>query len=152
MKLVPISDRPEENKEFSDYPSTKGIYEMTIEFYKKVGFVPPWIGYFASEEDGKIIGYAGFKGPPKKGAVEIAYGIEEAYRNQGKGTGICKLMVELALNADPKIVVTARTFSENNFSTKILQKNGFTYTGIVTDPEDGEVWEWVYQPDLGIIL
>jgi RimJ/RimL family protein N-acetyltransferase len=144
MKLVAISDRLEDNKVFDDFPSAKVILEMTIEFYKVVGFVPPWIGYFVMEED-NLIGYAGFKGPPKNGAVEIAYGTEEVYRSQGKGSAICKLILELAISTDPKTVVTARTLPEINHSTKILQKNGFVFSGTVTDPEDGEVWEWVFR-------
>ncbi len=33
---------------------------------------------------------------------------------------------------------------ENNFSTRILQKNGFIFSATVNDPEDGDVWEWIY--------
>jgi hypothetical protein len=37
---------------------------------------------------------------------------------------------------------------EENFSTKILRKNNFTLIGTVIDPEDGEVWEWIYVPEI----
>jgi hypothetical protein len=33
---------------------------------------------------------------------------------------------------------------EENFSTKILKKNGFKFSGVVNDAEDGDVWEWIY--------
>ena len=142
MKLIAISENPEENDSFLDNPSAKTGVEMTVEFYKSVGYAPPWIGYLV-EEEGNLVGFAGFKGPPKDGTIEIAYATEEIFRNQGKGTGICRLLVEMARMADPNVKITARTLPESNFSTKILGKNGFVFSGTVTDPEDGEVWEWV---------
>jgi len=144
MQLLPIQQRIEDNGMFTSMPSQLLIVRMTVEFYKKVGFVPPWIGYYA-EENGNIVGSAGFKGPPVDGTVEIAYGTMEEYRNQGWGTTICRQLVNLALERDPFIKITARTFLKENSSTRILQKNNFICHGTVTDPEDGEVWEWVFK-------
>jgi len=59
---------------------------------------------------------------------------------------MCRLLVELALKTDPNLRITARTLMEENASTKILKKNGFQFVGSVIDPDDGEVWEWVYSP------
>lgn len=117
---------------------------MTVEFYKRIGFVPPWIGYFV-EQDGAIVGSAGIKGKPVNGKIEIAYGTMEEFRNQGIGGEICRALVELSLNADPSIKVTARTLPENNFSANVLKKNNFVCIGMVNDPEDGDVWEWEFQ-------
>jgi len=141
MHLIAIKERIEDNKRFASNALHLEAIQMTIDFYKKVGFVPPWIGYFA-EENGNLVGSAGFKGPPINGTVEIAYGTFEEYRNQGIGTAICRQLVELSLKTDPFIRLTARTFSKENFSTKILQKNSFILLGPVQDPEDGEVWVW----------
>jgi [ribosomal protein S5]-alanine N-acetyltransferase len=141
MHLIAIKERIEDNKRFASNALQVETIQMTIDFYKKVGFVPPWIGYYA-EENGNLVGSAGFKGPPINGTVEIAYGTFEEYRNQGIGTAICRQLVELSLKTDPSIRLTARTFSKENFSTKILQKNNFILLGPVQDPEDGEVWEW----------
>ena len=141
MQLIPIKERLEDNSEFTSDPSCLEIIQMTIDFYKKVGFVPPWIGYNVLE-NGNLIGSAGFKGPPINGTVEIAYGTMEGYRKQGFGSAICKQLVELSLKADPSVRITARTISKEDFSTKILEKNNFILMGTVHDPEDGEVWEW----------
>lgn len=116
---------------------------MTIDFFKKVGYEPPWISYYVQGND-VLMGCAAFKGAPQNGIVEIAYGTFEPYRQKGVGTQICKLLVELALKTDPAVTITARTLPEKNFSTRILGKNGFLFSGVVNDPEDGEVWEWVY--------
>ncbi|MES1214737.1 MAG: GNAT family protein [Bacteroidota bacterium] len=143
MKLLPIKQTLEENQEFTNNPICKDTIYMTIEFYKKVGFTPPWISYYA-EIDGELVGAAAFKGKPINGTIEIAYGTFEQYQQQGVGTEICRQLVNLSLKTDPSVRITARTLAEENFSTKILKKNNFLFNGIVNDPEDGDVWEWVY--------
>ena len=143
MQLIPIKLRPEDNTQFTADPLRRLTVEMTVDFYKGVGFVEPWIGYLV-EQDGDFVGSAGFKGPPVNGTVEIAYGTDEKYRNRGIGTKICKLLVELSLKTDPSVKITARTFEASNYSTRILQKNNFLCIGTVNDPEDGEVWEWMF--------
>jgi [ribosomal protein S5]-alanine N-acetyltransferase len=144
MYLVPIAEQIEDNKEFVDNPRCRESIYMTVDFFKKVGYKIPWIGYYAKQNE-LVVGSAAFKGPPKNGVVEIAYGTFEPYRQKGIGTEICRLLVQLALKTDPAVKITARTLPEKNFSTKILEKNGFAFAGIVNDPEDGDVWEWVYQ-------
>jgi RimJ/RimL family protein N-acetyltransferase len=147
MNLIPVKETLEENQQFVDDPLCQDTIYMTIEFYKKVGFNPPWICYYV-QHDGNLVGSAGIKGKPVNGTVEIAYGTIEKYRKQGIGTGICKLLVDLCLETDPSIRITARTLPENNYSTRILEKNNFEFAGMVNDPEDGDVWEWVYHPIL----
>ena len=46
------------------------------------------------------------------------------------------------MKTDPTIQIIARTLMEDNASTKVLKKNDYKIEGVVTDPEDGEVWEW----------
>ena len=144
MKLLPVKRTLEENPDFANNPLCKETLTMCIEFYKKVGFNPPWICYYA-EEDGELIGSAAFKGKPINNTVEIAYGTIEAYRQQGVGTRICRQLIDLSLATDPSVRITARTLPENNYSTKILRKNNFILLGTVNDPEDGDVWEWEYK-------
>lgn len=143
--LLPIKERLSENAELATNPELVEVLEMTIQFFARVGYSPPWIGYFATV-NGQLVGSAGFKGRPIQGSVEIAYSTNESYRKQGIGSAICHALVELATATDPTVIVTARTFAEENFSTRILRKNGFLKKGIVVDPDDGEVWEWIYTP------
>src|ERR1700686_2639572 len=128
MELVPVNEHLEENSEFAANPLLKESLNMSIDFYKRVGFSPPWICYYVKQDD-ELVGCAGIKGKPVNGTIEIAYGTFEQYRNQGIGTGICKILVDLSLNTDPSIRITARTLAENNFSTKILKKNRFNFLG-----------------------
>jgi ribosomal-protein-alanine N-acetyltransferase len=60
---------------------------------------------------------------------------------------MCRQLVLLAQRTDPKLIITARTLPEYNYSTKILQRNGFRLLGNVWDKEDGDVWEWLYDKD-----
>jgi len=149
MKLLPVKQTLEENSVFANNPLCKETLNMCIEFYKKVGFNPPWICYYA-EEDGELVGSAAFKGKPINSTVEIAYGTMEAHRQKGVGTKICKQLVELSLATDESVRITARTLPENNYSTKILRKNNFILLGSVNDPEDGDVWEWEYKKDQAV--
>jgi ribosomal-protein-alanine N-acetyltransferase len=144
MYLVPIAEQIEDNKEFVDNPLCRESIYMTVDFFKKVGYKIPWIGYYAKQNE-IVVGSAAFKGPPKNGVVEIAYGTFEPHRQKGIGTEICRLLVQLALKTNTAVKITARTLPQRNFSTKILEKNEFEFAGIVNDPEDGDVWEWVYQ-------
>ena len=143
MDLIPINEHIEDNKDFTDNPLCQETIYMTIDFFKRVGYKKPWISYYAMKNDGRV-GCAAFKGVPQNGTVEIAYGTFEPFRQKGIGTEICKLLVELSLKTDPSVTITARTLPQKNFSTKILEKNGFIFSGTVNDPEDGDVWEWVY--------
>ena len=143
LQLIPIKEFLEDNKEFENHPDCNVHLEMSVMFYARVGYVVPWIGYYASI-DHKYVGSAGFKGRPVDGKVEIAYGTFPSFQHKGIGTLICGELVALALKTDPTVKIMARTLMEENYSTKILKKNGFVFQGVVADPDDGDVWEWQY--------
>jgi ribosomal-protein-alanine N-acetyltransferase len=145
MDLLPVYEMLEENKSFSGNPLCQESLAMSLDFYTRIGFHPPWICYYASQQ-GNLVGCAAFKGRPVNGAVEIAYGVFDYCQNQGIGTTICRTLVELSLKTDPSVRITARTLPAENFSTRILIKNEFAWIGEVIDPEDGLVWEWEYRP------
>ena len=143
MQLIQIHQTHEGNLDCANNPDCDESLLMSIDYYKQVGFVPPWICYYA-KKDGLLVGTAAFKGPPVQGRIEIAYGTFDKFRQQGIGTLICKSLVDLAVKTDASLSILARTLPEKNYSTRILEKNNFVLIGTVTDPEDGEVWEWEY--------
>lgn len=144
MKLVPIKQTIEENQEFVEHPDCRETVHMSIGFYKRIGYKPPWIGYYAKIDD-RYVGSCGFKGGPREGKVEIAYSTFPQYRRKGYAAEMCRQLVKLAEHEDPQVVVTARTLLQENYSTKILQKNNFVLVGTVRDDEDGDVWEWKHK-------
>jgi ribosomal-protein-alanine N-acetyltransferase len=147
ISLVPVNEYLEENVEFQANPLCHESLAMTCDFYTRVGFHKPWIGYYAKSGD-QLVGCAAFVGRPVNGTVEIAYGTFEPYRSQGVATAICGVLVDLALQTDPTLRVTAHTLREENYSTRVLRKNNFFLAGTIYVPEDGDVWEWEYQGPL----
>ena len=145
MELVPIKENLDDNKLFTGDPDFEGSLQMSVDFYKKAGFNMPWICYYVKSED-QFVGCAGYKGKPVNGKIEIAYGVFPQFMNKGIGTLIAKALVDLCLETDPDLIITAKTLPEENYSARILRKNNFKLLGPVIDEEDGEVWDWEYMP------
>ena len=142
MLLLPIDTDQTKNVRFKENPECVPILNVYPDFYQRVGYNKPWIGYFVTIDRDEIVGAGGYKGKPREGKVEIAYGTFKRYEGQGIGTEICRQLVLLSQNTDPAIRITARTLQDGYASIKILKKNGFECSGIVHDEEDGEVLEW----------
>jgi len=104
----------------------------------------PW-SHYNIFQDAEKVGQCAFKALPKNGKVEMAYYVFEPFQGQGIATEVCRLLTALSVAADPGVAVTARTLMEENASVQVARKNNYVFAGIVTDPEDGEVWEWVYR-------
>lgn len=144
MYLLPIEQDETLNSIYALHPECMEILQVYPGYYAKIGFVKPWIGYFASMDGQVIIGAGGFKGKPINKKVEIAYSTFKEYEGQGIGKEICTLLVELSLKTDSTLIITARTLENKNSSASILKHCGFSCKGTVQDEEDGTVWEWVY--------
>jgi ribosomal-protein-alanine N-acetyltransferase len=92
---------------------------------------------------GAAVGTCAFKGPPDaNGAVEIAYGIDEAFRGRGYATEAATALTLFGLADDRVQVVRAHTKPGNGPSPRVLEKCGFELRGEVIDPEDGPVYRW----------
>jgi [ribosomal protein S5]-alanine N-acetyltransferase len=113
----------------------------TADLYRRVGFMPPWIGYVAVV-DGRGVGGGAFVGPPKEGCVEIAYFTLEHEQGRGYASRTAASLVALARAHDPAIRLKAFTLKQENASTKILRARGFSIVGVAQDADAGEVWEW----------
>lgn len=114
---------------------------MSAAWYAKVGYVPPWTGYFAVTA-GIAVGGGGFKEAPKDGRVEIAYFTVPEFEGRGFATRTASALVAIARLADPRLVIAAQTLPAENASTAILRKLGFRLDRTIDHPEDGKVWEW----------
>ncbi len=142
LKFIPITPNdPDLLKLIGQNENCMMVYDLQVKLYDKLGYHEPWIGYFAQQEE-QIIGTCAFKGKPINGKVELAYFTFQRFEKQGLASTMCRQLVEISRQTDPKILITARTLPESNASTRILEKNGFTCIGKIVDPEEGEVWEW----------
>ena len=108
-------------------------------FYDRVGFHPPWVGYFAIEA-GTVVGTGGFAGVPRDGRVEVAYWTFKDHEGRGIATQVCRILVELVMREDNSLEIIAKTAPERNASTIVLEKNGFKYKEVVQDHEIGDAW------------
>ena len=141
MKLIPIRLNEDTTKGIFAAKEVQELFEIYRDYYPKVGFNVPWIGYFIVRKN-QIVGCCGYVEKPKNGKVEIAYGTFKEFENQGIASFGCKKLILIAQKTDPTITIFAKTAPENNASTKILGRNGFKFTGIVQDHEIGDAWEW----------
>ena len=104
----------------------------------------PWTHGFAMVEraSGATVGSCAYKGPPDDaGAVEIAYGVDPAFRGRGYAKEAAATLVDYATHSGVRLIC-AHTRPENGASARILESCGFECLGEVMDPEDGLVWRW----------
>src|SRR5690606_34016973 len=92
----------------------------TADLYRRVGFVPPWIGYVAVI-GGRAVGGGAFVGPPKDGFVEIAYFTLENEQHKGYASRTAASLAAKARAHAPGIGLKAFTLKEENPSTRILR-------------------------------
>lgn len=88
--------------------------------------------------DNTPIGSLCFKGGPVNGAVEIGYGIDEPYQNQGYATEAVKAMLAWAFGQQGVYFITAETEKDNLASIQVLKNNVFLPAGEGTE---GLLWE-----------
>ncbi len=82
-------------------------------------------------KDGANIGSLSFKGPPEEGIAEIGYGIAEEYRGFGYATEALETLLEWAFEQPGLTCVAAETEPGNLASRRVLEKCGFTPTGLM---------------------
>ncbi|MCW3107425.1 MAG: N-acetyltransferase [Segetibacter sp.] len=86
MVLLAIDIDETKNVKFRNNQECLDVLNVYPGYYRKVGYNKPWIGYFTTIDGEEIIGAGGYKGKPKDGKVEIAYGTFEKYQGRGIGT------------------------------------------------------------------
>jgi [ribosomal protein S5]-alanine N-acetyltransferase len=87
---------------------------------------------FVTEESPELVGWGGFKGPPRDGVVELGYEIAESRQGRGLATAATRAMVAEAFADERVRTVVAHTLTEPNASNRVLEKVGFRWDGEVT--------------------
>ena len=100
----------------------------------------PWGTHLFFDVDGALVGFGGFHGAPRDGEVELGYAVAPERQGRGIATAVVGQLVGRARAAGLTVVV-AHTLAEENASTAVLRKRGFTRTAEQHDP-DGDVWRW----------
>jgi [ribosomal protein S5]-alanine N-acetyltransferase len=144
MNLRPITLQEDKTNETYASADCQHLLNMYDDFYPKIGFIIPWVGYFVVRQD-KIVGSCGFVGQPKDGKVEVAYWTFKEFEGQGIASFACKELVAIAYQTDSGLTITAKTAPEQNASTNILENNNFVFAEIVQDDEIGDAWLWIHK-------
>jgi len=87
----------------------------------------PWS--ITLRKEGTLLGDIGFKGPVTDNAVEIGYGLDEAYWGQGYATEAAGAMKDYAFSRTGCFYVEAETEPSNAASQRVLEKLGFVPDG-----------------------
>lgn len=149
FSLVPCDQNGSPTQAVKDMPAALTAHcRATADLYRRVGFMPPWIGYIAVV-DGKGVGGGAFVGPPQDGVVEIAYFTLDDEQGRGYASQTAVALVVLARAHTPDIGLKAFTLKEENPSTRILSRLGFSIIGVAEDADAGEVWEWRLPDSVG---
>ncbi|MCC7506968.1 MAG: GNAT family N-acetyltransferase [Saprospiraceae bacterium] len=103
-----------------------------------------WWSYFIiHRKDVRLIGTAGYKGPPAPGGIlEIGYEIDELYQGRGLATEVAAALIGHARAHDSVTTIVAHTLAEENASVAVLRKLGFSFSGEIIDLHDGKIWGW----------
>jgi ribosomal-protein-alanine N-acetyltransferase len=136
------------------FPAAEGLREFLLGPEVSPGYIDMlrassepdiWRHGFAILEKASqvVVGNVAFVGPPDDaGEVEIAYGVSPAFEGRGYATQAAAVITELAFADERVRKVIAHTLPEGNASTRVLGKNGFTFTGEIHHPQDGLIWRW----------
>jgi [ribosomal protein S5]-alanine N-acetyltransferase len=100
--------------------------------------------FFVAGDPPELVGWGGFKGPPRNGTVELGYEVAEPRRGRGLATAATRAMLAEAFADDAVNTVIAHTLPRRNASNRVLEKAGFRY-----DREARENGRLVWRYSLG---
>jgi RimJ/RimL family protein N-acetyltransferase len=99
------------------------------------------VRFFVARDPPELVGWGGFKGPPKDGVVEVGFEIAEARRGRGLATAATRAMLAEAFADERVTAVIAHTMPERNASNRVLEKAGFRFGGEAQE-DDEVVWRF----------
>lgn len=104
-----------------------------------------WGSFFTIHKaDKRLLGTCGFKGAPNEdNIVEIGYEIEASYRQKGLASEAAKGLIDFAFSHENVKAVMAHTLAHENPSVSVLKKLGFQFVKELSDPDDGDIWQWL---------
>ncbi len=97
--------------------------------------------FFLTDGARELVGWGGFKGPPRDGVVELGYEIADSRQGRGLATAAAQAMLDEAFSDEGVSAVIAHTLAERNASNRVLEKTGFRFDGEAQ--EDGQtLWRF----------
>jgi ribosomal-protein-alanine N-acetyltransferase len=87
-----------------------------------------WYGVLTEDDDRYLVTGLGFKGSPRKGSVEIGYGVVEEFRGRGIAREAAGALIAWAWDDSRVRRVVAETTRDNFASMHVLKALGFNTT------------------------
>ena len=114
------------------------LWEIRLDQVARDPAALDWIARAAVAPDGRVVGLVGFHGPPdERGMVEVAYGVDPAFRRRGYARALLRTALDWAAAVPEVTVVRASISPENEASLATLRPFGFAHVGEQWDEEDG---------------
>ena len=101
----------------------------------------PWVDYLVTAQ-GVAVGACGFTAAPVDGRVAVRCQTFGGYEGKGFSTAMMRALVRIAGTVRPGIIIVAQTPPQEDAATRVLEKAGFEYIGMIDHAENGLVWEW----------
>lgn len=98
--------------------------------------------FFVHRVPRMLVGWGGYKGPPRDGIIEIGYAVAPSHRRRGLATAAARQMIRRGFADEAVLSIDAHTLAEHNASTRILNKLGFDHIAVVTGPFEPPTWRW----------
>lgn len=120
-------------------PDSRHLWQMRVGQVARDPGSAAWVtGIVVDERTGRVVGRAGFHGPPDDaGMVEVGYSIDTAERRRGYARAALRRMLARAA-AEPDVrVVRASVSPDNAVSRQLVLTHGFVEVGDQWDDEDG---------------
>jgi ribosomal-protein-alanine N-acetyltransferase len=95
-----------------------------------------------------LVGWGGFKGPPRDGVVEVGYAIAPSWERRGIATAAVGELLSDAYAAPDVRSVIAHTLPELGPSVRVLGKSGFIYEDAVITHGIGTTWRFRHDRDV----
>ncbi len=118
----------------NDENSLRWTYEKLAAHPEQAGFFV-WYIILVEQEQRKLIGLVGLKGPPDQdGSIEAGYSVVEDFQRQGIGTEATRVLIGWGFE-DPRVQqVTAETLPELRPSIRVMERCGMSFQGIGSEP------------------
>lgn len=97
---------------------------------------------FVVQEPRTLVGWGGFKGPPRDGVIEVGYAVAPSWQGRGVATAAVREMLREAFAVPTVQTVTAHTRAEPGPSVRVLEKVGFVRDGEAPDEAVGTAWRF----------
>jgi RimJ/RimL family protein N-acetyltransferase len=121
-----------------DSPIVLSIIRRMVQGLYESGCKGAWMAVV----DNEVVGICSYKSPPLQGSAEIGYGVAESRRGRGYATAAVASMIQITRQRPDIRSLVAETATDNNASRRVVEKNGFTLTGLRDDPDDGRLALW----------